>query len=209
MPPPPIHHPQAQLDELVSDRWKRRSKASGAPAPAPAASMAASPASACRAAESESGRILSGAGRVDDGVGVHVLVDGLGVLLGAQYVFAAGGGGGAWRRDVSLRADVSALSALVEGGRRVRQRLVWGPAATSGGGAWRRWRQCGYEARRCIGSPMAVSPGSGTDLQGEMAEEVDRQLRLSPQGARRTLASSCAGGAATGRQHWLRRWAER
>jgi hypothetical protein len=122
-----------------------------------------------------------------EGVGLHVLVDGLGVLLGAQYVFAAAGEGGGWRRDVSLRANVAALSALVEGGRSVRQRLVWGPAAASGGGAWRRWRQCGYETRRCAGGPAAFSADGSTGLQGEMAAEVDRQLLLSPSGARRTL----------------------
>ncbi len=123
-----------------------------------------------------------------DGQGVHVLVDGLGVLLGAQYVFAAAGGGGGWRRDVSLRANVAAVSALVEGGRTVRQRLVWGPTAANGGGAWRRWRQCGYEARRCAGDSAAFSAAGSTGLQGEMAAEVDRQLLLSPPGARRTLA---------------------
>jgi hypothetical protein len=115
-----------------------------------------------------------------------VLVDGLGVLLGAQYAAAAGSGCGAWRRDVSLQANVAALSALVEGGRSVRQRLVWGPAAASGGGAWRRWRQCGYEARRC-GTLAALAEGC-TSLQGEMAAELDHQLRLSAPGARRTVS---------------------
>jgi hypothetical protein len=184
---------QAQLDELVSDRWKRRARdPNPTPATAAAASVAASVAASSPAAPSaaDSARCRGAAG-ADDGAGVHVLVDGLGVLVGAQYSAAVGGGAGTWRRDVSLRANVAALSALVEGGRRVRQRLVWGPAAASGGGAWRRWRQCGYDARRCGAGPMAsgAEAEGGTSLQGKMAAEVDAQLRLSEAGAgpRRTL----------------------
>ena len=159
------------------------------PRPAAAAATASASAAASSPAapsEADAACRLGGHEGADDGAGLHVLVDGLGVLLGAQY--AAGGGGGAWRRDVSLRATGAALSALVEGDRRVRQRLVWGPAAASGGGAWRRWRQCGYEARRCACAPAASAAEGRASLQGEMAAEVERQLRLSAPGARRTLA---------------------